>query len=499
MNNILGIFTGVSHTVVNRGYSGDTAKACYNRWGQIAGDVAHIMLGTNDAAGASGATFEEYMQYMELLIQRYITWGMGVVIHTATPQRFGSMNDEASKYTAAAAKMARQYSCPVFESDTSVQYAMYDGVYSDNVHFNAHGYNKYGNAVAAFIIAGGWVREPKMVKGEIHLQPKRGYEGIGYVETGVTSDFTTGSYLTNRAVVGFNKVGDRLSYTFFMDTEFAEIHAVGSLSGLNFELSYQLGAQYSGDVRGAASVNRTTIKSYRALSVAENTNYISPGGRTAQKGKDTYIGALVGRGWKTVSISAPTGFTGTSYFNGIIIREKGIDEITATPVLNSLVVKPVTPEAYAIQIPYSKDTDSSASAPAAQSLPASVYFPLPKSLYPYTGNLTQWYDNLPVELLITMSTGWQKVLAYKVNGSDGTTLSVQAVSGNLASLIPTSMTIVSKAFSESAGGPDGDFVAGFGSETSSLYLKVNFGSTPSSYYSLLLTSYGKSGVATMGR
>lgn len=150
---LLGLSTGTVHTVLNQGYSGDTAKQSYNRWTVNPNvDVVHLMLGINDAGGVAGANFEEYTQYMELLIQRFISWGAGVVLHTTTPQ-LNSTATGGARFGQAIRALASAYKCPVFESDTVVLYSRQAGVYSDSTHFNTQGYNKYGNAVAAFIMA----------------------------------------------------------------------------------------------------------------------------------------------------------------------------------------------------------------------------------------------------------------------------------------------------------------------------------------------------------
>lgn len=156
--------------VKNYGYSGDTAKQGYNRWKtNPACHVAHIMFGINDA---TKAVFAEYCEYMEKLIRRYIDWDMASSFTLHQLSNSTTVMQEA-RYTQYARSIAAVYGCPIFESEGVHQYCRYGAVYSDGTHFNKAGYAKYGDAVAAFILAGCWVRPVRNISAYTRQQAGR--------------------------------------------------------------------------------------------------------------------------------------------------------------------------------------------------------------------------------------------------------------------------------------------------------------------------------------
>lgn len=167
----LNFFTSSATTVINRGYSGETAKSCFTRWTTNPNShVAHIMLGINDSRGSNGSTFEEYCKYMELIIRRYIDWGCGVVLHTATAVTFNNANDPSGYFTEFVRSIAKSYNCPVFESEGVHQYRIGTSFQSDGTHFNKIGYALYGDAVTAFILSGGWVGHNRLINSLTSIQ-----------------------------------------------------------------------------------------------------------------------------------------------------------------------------------------------------------------------------------------------------------------------------------------------------------------------------------------
>lgn len=496
MEFLLRTFTNTLHTAIKRGYSGDTAKMSYGRWTTNPGaDVVHVMLGINDSIGTNGATFAEYMEYMELIIKRYIDWGCGVVLHTATPINFGSQNRLSSTFTQGLRTLAASYGCPVFDSMTFCQYALWTSVYSDSTHFTSHGYNKYGNAVAAFIMAGGWVMEPKMVKGEIQLQTGRGSEGIGFASRGAALSASVGSYMTNRATGEFTAQNDRISYTFFMDTEYMDVYGIGQFDDLRAELSYSLGATYSGDTRAPGSTNEVVIESQRNRVIRETTQNTTAAGRTRSSGNITLLGNLVGRGWKTVSVVATATITGSRFFAGIILKEMDFGEV-GRPLLDPVtvgVLSPASMDTLIYQHPYPITNSDSTAPPAASALPVSMYLPCPRGLLPYKSPGVSHYDHVPLELLITSPSGWIKVLIRRT--SSAYTLTVTKIAGDTTgdTYLPTSAEFFYKAFDDVAAAPTGSYVSGIGSGSQNQYLRLTFGATTASYYQLVLHSPHKSG------
>ncbi|WP_340612096.1 SGNH/GDSL hydrolase family protein, partial [Xenorhabdus bharatensis] len=496
---ILNLYTGASHHVINRGYSGDTARTCYERWtNNPNAHVAHIMLGINDSGGGHLATFDEYIHYMEKLIQRYVDWGCGVVLHTTTPIIFNSVNHHSQYFTQAIRALANIYGCPIFESDTVVQYSIYDGVYSDNVHFNTQGYNKYGNAVGAFIMAGGWVQSPKLVKGEIHLQNGRGSEGIGYIYRSTGLHTSYGSYLNNMSTGPMKDEGNRISYTFFMDTEFMDVYGVGLFEGLNISLSYTASTQYPDDNRGEKAINRITLKSLGNRNIQETTGYLVQSGRNHQYGKYVHLGCLVGRGWKTISVYVGKDLPEVCYFNGIVLRERALTSVKqiANYEMNTGSLKPTENESCVYQYPYFNFQESSSAVPAAVSLPETVYFPLPFALLPYSTNSSYYYDHLPVELTISSPNGWMKAIIRRT-GATHTAFRIDKISGSDDRLLPTGVKVMYRNYISETGELT-ELYDGWPNHSVSLYLVITFGETLESYYSVSLNSWHKSAMVTAG-
>lgn len=496
MQNILRIFTGVNHIATKRGYSGDTAKSSFNRWTvNPESDVVHLMLGINDSLGANGATYAEYIDYMERIIRRHIDWGCGVVLHTVTPQYFDSGSPLAPVFSQALRTIADCYGCPVFESDTFCQYAIYASVYSDPTHFNAHGYNKYGNAVGAFIMAGGWVQKPKMVKGEIHLQTGRGSEGIGFISRGANLAQSTGSYLTNRATGQMTTVGDRISYTFFMDTEFMDVMGVGDFTDLSVALSFTIGPQYVGDTRAAGSVNGVTVESLRNRNIRETTLFTVGAGRTRHPGNITMLGTLVGRGWKTISVAVGTAITGSRFFGGLILKERSLEQVGRPDAGTSAVgtLSPASMDTFVYQHPYPVGAASSVTPPAAVALPAIMYLPCPRGLLPYQSAPTNFYDHIPAELTITSPAGWIKVLLRRT--ASGNALTISKIAGDAAgdAFLPTSAQFVYREFDDATAEPTGAFTSGIGVGSQNQYLQLAFGTTTANHYQLTIHCPHKSG------
>lgn len=119
------------------------------------------------------------------------------------------------------------------------QYCRYREVYSDSTHFNKAGYAKYGDAVAAFILAGCWVRPVRPISACTTQQAGRATEGIGWFGTQNTTLTTTetGSFVWSGATAGIlaNTNGIH-SFSFFLDAEAANIYFVSKLNGATVSL-----------------------------------------------------------------------------------------------------------------------------------------------------------------------------------------------------------------------------------------------------------------------
>lgn len=294
----LNFLTSSSVTVINRGWSGDTVMRSWNRWTTNPNaNVCHIMFGINDAAGVDGETFAQFGDYYERLIKRYIDWGCGVVIHTVTLQQFGQ-KDAGERYTEYVRSIAKAYGCPVFDSGVVVQYCTYSSVYSDPIHFNKAGYAKYGDAVASFILAGGWFRPIRELNSYTSQQPGWSSETIGWYGKNISLSMNlTNSYVVNGQTGGMPTLSSSVnSFSFYLGAETANVFIVGNLESGTVSL-----AQPETTVDGNQAINRIQPK-HMPAEIRETVNYVAPS-RPVSSGKKAWIGSLVGRGWKTIYIS----------------------------------------------------------------------------------------------------------------------------------------------------------------------------------------------------
>lgn len=497
----LNLYTGVTHSFVNRGYSGDTAKQSYQRWAvNPSADVAHLMFGINDAAGVYGATFDEYVKYMRLLVQKYVLWGCGVVIHTATQQQYNVENRLATKYTKAIEKIARDYNCPIFYSETAVKYTSFDGVYSDFTHFNAHGYHKYGNAVASFVLSGGWVGKIESVSGEQTLFTGDGAGKAGFFSVGVGLTGANSSNMLTLQTGGIQQQGDVVSYSFYMDCDLMHAYAIGAISNTTVTVSSVLSPTFAGDERGERAVNRLGIKSYQNREIKETTSYtVQPSRNLAASGKLAYIATLYGRGWKTISVRADNLLASQAFLNAIILKEKGLfDFYSNASATQGEYTSSGEQESVIYQYPYYGDTDNSSVLPSSAPLPSVVNIACPSSILPYKAINGNFNDSLPIEVLIANSRAneWAKVILRRVSSNNELEVSVVAQGSSGSALIPTAARIKSAVFdaaTETLGEINQNSIVG---NLNNMYLQFDFGVTPNSYYNITATGIKKTGAAS---
>lgn len=491
---LLRLYTGVDHVVINRGYGGDTAPMGRDRWTTDPGaDVVHLMYGINDAGAGA---FDAYISAMATIIKRHIDWGVGVVLHTTTLPGYGVLDPDSSRYSQALRTLAESYGCPVFESDTACRYANYPSVYSDWIHFNAHGYQKYGNAVGAFVLSGAWVHAPKMVGGSQFLYPGTGYEGIGFIKRGTALGGDWGSSYVDTGAGGLiDAANERISFTFFMDCEFMNVLGIGSFEGLDVELSYVTPATYVGDTRGNGSPNRFPVRSMFNHELRETVGYRVQPGRVSSAGRPAHMGVLIGRGWKTISVSAPSGFTGARYFQGLLLQEVPLAEAGRNNLAGPLETVAFGHSNVLIwQYPYESYADSTA-APAAASLPSSVYLPAPDAVMPAISGATGYYDSLPVEVDIQGSGAgeWAKVFLRRTGSGNTLTIESIATGASGAALVPTSAEVMYKAFDPNTRDLTGSYISGFGSAQENTFIRLGFGATSAGYYKILVRDSSKPG------
>lgn len=289
--NINSAFGVTGNTVENRGFSGDTVKISYGRWStNPSADLAIVMFGINDATiGGIGISVEEYTEYLILTIERYLRWGCGVVVCTSSLMSRGNEPRDVYKYRAAAKNVANQYGCPVFDAGDVGMQNLTSEIYSDSVHFNQAGYSLLGCSMASFLLSGGVIGLQRDV-GSDQTYP------VGYLSRMVGNGVTTagaGAYAVQELITQLTRgTSQSVTFSFFSDSEACEIYSICQIPK-GTVVSFDFGA-----VRG-----RSTRKALGATS----TNDYTVAGDTVRSTGNTpvFLGRIIGRGWHSVTISAP--------------------------------------------------------------------------------------------------------------------------------------------------------------------------------------------------
>jgi len=158
-------FENLSVPVVqNFGYSGDTTKQSYDRWGpgggtgilpgrwslaQAVADVAFLSWGYNDANGYGGvfATVAETRAYTALWFDRVLALGTVPILVLQAPIRDKVGNQKFQPYRDAQAQVAEEYGVMVVDSAETIGWKT--DRWADGVHLTDPGYNELGWMLSA--------------------------------------------------------------------------------------------------------------------------------------------------------------------------------------------------------------------------------------------------------------------------------------------------------------------------------------------------------------
>lgn len=419
----MGEQAGVDVTPVIRAISGYTAKQAYEYpdWQTNPGcDVAILMYGINDAAGVEGQTESSYMMYMERLIRRFIDWGMGVVIATCASGGMGAFNHDAQLWSKRARMMAEVYGCSHFDG-TEVHYYRHEGaVVSDGTHFNSMGYAILGQALGSMFMAGGILPSYRPLNNELTTWPGRFNDSVGYCDARGTVDLSrlnTGTF-TRSKILGRipASTAGLMTFSFYLDADAAHIFYHGTGDGpLTFITDapawWNNGAQDYYQYAGSQVVNYAT-----APQADPNTN----NGLPATYGPDRkFVGRILGRGWKTVTVYTPqNGTGGEAYLNSLTVQP--------VPVGHSIQAVKWREWNKGIKSVYQKKIPfpyGASTAPAATSL-ITFAVPAPQSLLPVTPGISGDINGFPYNsghatIKITSTAGdYVEAVFMKSNGSN---------------------------------------------------------------------------------
>ncbi len=419
LDTMLNGLTDSAVTIIKQAKSGDDASESFDRYPVNPNtDVTHFMFGINDA---SAYGVDVYIDNMEALIKRSIEWGSGVVIHSTTAINFNNKQEDSILYAQAVEKLARQYNCPYFDAELVHQYSLYDGVYSDGIHFNKQGYHKLGRAVGSFILAGGWAREVEMVNGYYSQQAGRQSKAIGFHKKGDVTFLNdeVNSYLVNGggAVMAANEAC-AVSFSFRQSSEYMAISCVGLLTEVVFgiaNIASETLPQYAN--RGTDSLNRITAKSRSASGIVETTGLQVLPSRSSQQGSQALLGYSAGKGWKTITFTLDGSQTSDKFVSGLILNEVSAKQAQQTAQQGQGGVY-TAPESYNIKFPYWDITDDTSVLVTNGQIPSEVEIPLPDAFRIWiSDNWGYFFDALPVQVDVTkyQSSGFYRFLLQRDN------------------------------------------------------------------------------------
>ncbi|HIH5430617.1 TPA: phage tailspike protein, partial [Proteus mirabilis] len=433
---------GVSVQPVVRAISGFTAQQAYEHadWQDNPScDIVFLMYGINDSGGGGGATHESYMKYMELLIRRFIKWGMGVVVMTCAAGGKGEGDPKFQAWAEHIKNTSKIYGCQHFNAHEVFYNRRNGSVQSDAIHFNSAGYSKLGEALTSMLGAGGLSYSYVPVSSEISVWPGITSDSVGWSNPTRNVGLWSSDYAyTNAGIVGLMPKGEHcvLSFHFYQASEAVEVDIIGSWAEGTVSVFFDNwyfppGPEYykmSGNIGNTypPKSNISSSLTHVVLAAADGNS---------RNGQPKFIATMHGRGWKTITIFTP--------FDGSASADTYIQMLTIRPV-NKLKSNALRRGA---QIGYVGATRIMLPEPSPTTvLPDAVVFneitiPMPDCLNSYlTDNNSEFYDSGICKILIKVVGGdfgagfLEGILMKTGMGVSGYTFFVNSKSGSFPAI-----------------------------------------------------------------
>lgn len=307
-----------------RAYSGFTAKMAYEKpdWQTNPNvDLFILMYGLNDI---SLSTIDEYLDYMQRLIRRFINWGSGVIVCIPSNGGQGAKNPINSIWARRMKMVAQAYGCAVFDANEISYYRHNGAIQSDEGHFNSMGYAIHGEKLASMFMAGGILPTYRPLTNEITTWCGRVDNSVGYCDArgNVSLGRADGAYTRSKIIGSLPaNVAALMSFSFYLDSDAAHIFIKGSGA---FNIIMHNGKWWNNEAQDYYKYAIAQDISYAMqMQVTGDTGYNGlPGDFPAYQAERKFVGCIYGRGWHTVSIfNAQDGGQATaSYVNGLIIQ-----------------------------------------------------------------------------------------------------------------------------------------------------------------------------------
>lgn len=406
-----------------RAYSGFTAKMAYEKpdWQSNPNvDVFILMYGLNDI-GLS--TVDEYLDYMQKLIRRFINWGSGVVVCIPSNGGQGSRGALASIWARRMKMVAQAYGCAVFDAN-EVSYNRHDGaIQSDAGHFNSMGYAIHGEKLASMFMAGGILPTYNPVTNEITTWPGRVDNSVGYCDakSNISLGRSDGAYTRTKIVGTLPALKAALmTFSFYLESDAAHIFVKGS-GPLNIIMHN--GIWWNNNAQDYYSWSLSQDVSFGMQTQAQGTTGYNdlPGEFPSYKAERKFIGRIMGKGWHTITIfnAQDAGTTTDGYVNAVTIQPVPIGY--SIQKYNWKEEKRIiSVRSLKVPSPYGQ-----ASVPAAESL-TSFYMKAPQSLMPTNTSVAATNDITP----FSYNTGHAFLKISNSSGDYIEALIVKTSSGN---------------------------------------------------------------------
>ncbi len=374
--------SGTPTTITIRATSGFTAKNAYENpeWQSNPDcDLAILMYAINDA---SVGNINEYLEYMEKLIRRFIDWGMGVLVCQTASGSFSMYNFNSANYQQSYAfrikNLATLYNC-AYMNLGELQFNMPQGaVQSDGTHFNSLGYQRMGEAIASMLMAGGLAPSYKPISSEIMMWPTMmsDHFGMALPTNNFNILFDRAAYTQQRITGQFPITGSGvMSYSFYLDAEAAEIEVIGSWDDAVLSMIVQHAVtNYTGTKPPYYDLNYPVSSNLSYRGNQYGWPLRNRGGNGT--GMVKHAGQLIGRGWKTITFSKIA--DGTAFIQGVIVRPVHMINTYGDGYSN---IRGKT-ESIKLRIP-AMNTGAGVSMPSPATLLA-VTMPLPSDMYHQT-------------------------------------------------------------------------------------------------------------------
>lgn len=221
LEEFLGVIYGTGNiTLINRGFSGDTAQASYNHWPAASGaNVNFIMLGTNDSNPSNNVSIEDFMRWYRKIIERELENNTPVVLLTPTKKR-SATDLILGSYVDAVFKLGDEYGIPVIDMQEMLANLGYDS-YSDGTHFNTKG-NTYIAARLVSLFIGSGVLNKKSVTNKTSLSVRPNVDNVKYL--GAANIASTTGYVgpdelaEGQGIAASILDGGSIIYSFYTET-----------------------------------------------------------------------------------------------------------------------------------------------------------------------------------------------------------------------------------------------------------------------------------------